>query len=344
MQAKKKLIGRLAVAAGVVLGLALVVLAGTTLAWRSERQGREERARRQREALVERSRKYAGELAQRVQGLPVDPALVGEIESRYFEEYASGPMQVWAMGTDGRFLFGVPREAFDKLNAIYDRDVEPNLKEGVFVDRQTFLRTLADASEEIGPRSFAPEPSEDGDAAWERWRRFGHDSGRAFVVSAPLRDASGAALGSLYLKRVAAERGALERQRAARRAGGGRRRRRARGRLPVAAAADLGVRRRARPRAAPRVAVRLPDGDLGPRRPGGLPDRAPRGPGRARLPRLQPRGGRQRLVPALRPGPVGRVLLRLPLPVEARLGLLPGLPHRDPLAGPAPAPAPEPIA
>jgi hypothetical protein len=205
MQAKKKLIGRLAVAAGVALALALVVLVGTTLAGRSERQGREERARRQREALVERSRKYAGELAQRVQALPVDPALVGEIESRYFEEYASGPMQVWAMGTDGRFLFGVPREAFDKLNAVYDRDVEPNLKEGVFVDRQTFLRTLADASEEIGPRSFAPEPSEDGDAAWERWRRFGHDSGRAFVVSAPLRDASGAALGSLYLKRVTAE-------------------------------------------------------------------------------------------------------------------------------------------
>lgn len=201
MERKKKLIGRLAVAAAVVLGLALAVLAGTTLAWRQDRDRHLDRARQRREAVVERTRKYAAELAQRVQRLPVDPALVGEIEARYFEEYAAGPMQVWAMGTDGRFLFGVPREAFDKLNAIYDRDVAPNLKQGVFVDRQTFLRTLADASEQIGPRSFAPEPSEDEGAAWDRWRRFGHDSGRTFVVSAPLRGSSGTALGSLYLKR-----------------------------------------------------------------------------------------------------------------------------------------------
>jgi hypothetical protein len=206
MQPKKKLIGRLAIAAGVVLAVALVVLAGTSLAARAERQGHIDGARRQREALVERSRKYATEVAQRIESLPVDPALVGEIEARYFEEYASGPMQVWAMDTEGGFLFGVPRGAFVKLNAIYDRDVAPNLKEGVFVDRQTFLRTLADNSEEIGPRSFAPRPSEDDAAAWERWRRFGHDSDRSFVVSAPLRDASGKALGSLYLKRTVVDR------------------------------------------------------------------------------------------------------------------------------------------
>ena len=155
--------------------------------------------------MVERSRKYLAEVAKRVDKVPVDPALVSEIEARYFEEYAGGPMQVWAMGTDGRFLFGVPRESFDKLNAIYDRELGPNLKDGVFVDRQTFLRTLADAADEIGPRSFAPEPSDDESATWERWRRLGHDSERSFVVSAPLRTASGAALGSLYLKRTPAE-------------------------------------------------------------------------------------------------------------------------------------------
>ena len=272
------------------------------------------------------------ELAQRVRaGSPVDPALVGEVEARYFEEYASGPMQVWAMGTDGRFLFGVPREAFDKLNAIYDRDVAPNLKQGVFVDRQTFLRTLADASEQIGPRSFAAEPSEDDGAAWERWRRFGHDSGRAFVVSAPLRAASGAALGSLYLKRVVADdRGAWNED-------GLRDAREASGVAAGLAAAFLWlllptwVYVDARGRGlAPRLVVRLPHGALGRRRPRRLPDRAARGPGRALVPGLRPRGGRQPLVPALRPRPLGRVLRGLPLPAEARLGLLPGVPYRDP--------------
>jgi len=201
MNAKKKLIVRLAALAGAILALALLVLTGTSLSLRGEEEARIDRERREREAAVERSRKYLAELAQRVDRLPVDPALVGEIEARYFEDYAKGPMQVWAMDTDGSFLFGVPREAFDKLNAVYDADVAPNLKQGIFVDRQTFLRTLADTSEEIGPRSFATEAKEDDADTWERWRRFDRSPERTFVVSAPLRDTSGAALGSLYLKR-----------------------------------------------------------------------------------------------------------------------------------------------
>ncbi|MGE5125606.1 MAG: zinc ribbon domain-containing protein [Betaproteobacteria bacterium] len=208
MEKKKKLIGRLALGAGVVLALALVVAAGTSLAARSDREQQVRNVKLEREQLVERSRKYLGELARRVDRLPVDPTLVSEIESRYFEEYASGPMHVWAMGTDGAFLFGVPREAFEKLNAIYDQDVAPNLKEGVFVDRQTFLRTLVDSSDEIGPKSFAAGEREDDASAWNRWRSYGHDSERSFVVSAPLKTSAGAALGSLYLKRaVPAERG-----------------------------------------------------------------------------------------------------------------------------------------
>jgi hypothetical protein len=202
MEKKKRLIGRLALGAGIVLALALLVLGGSAIGARSDREEQARRVKVEREQLVERSRKYVGELARRVDRLPVDPSLVSEIESRYFEEYASGPMQVWAMGTDGSFLFGVPREAFEKLNAIYDQDVAPNLKAGVFVDRQTFLRTLVDSSDEIGPRSFAPGDGEDDASAWNRWRSYGHGSDRSFVVSAPLKSSAGAALGSLYLKRA----------------------------------------------------------------------------------------------------------------------------------------------
>jgi hypothetical protein len=202
MDKKKKLIGRLALAAGILLALALLALGGTSLADRSARAEQARRVKLEREQLVERAREYVAELAQRMDRLPVDPSLVSEIESRYYEEHASGPMQVWAMGTDGQFLFGVPREAFDKLNAIYDQDVAQNLKEGVFVDRQTFLRTLVDSSDEIGPKSFAGAESEDDASAWNRWRSYGHGSDRSFVVSAPLKTSAGAALGSLYLKRA----------------------------------------------------------------------------------------------------------------------------------------------
>ncbi len=207
MEPKKKLIGRLAMAAGGLLALALLVLAGSALVARAQREEQARREVQEREQLVERSRKYVGELAQRIDRLPVDAGLVGEIESRYFEEYRAAPMQVWAMGTDGRFLFGVPRESFDKLNAIYDREVAPNLSEGVFIDRQTFLRTLADSSDEIGPASFAPRPgarraeSDQETGVWDRWRQYGHDPSRSFLVSAPVKSPAGAALGSVYLKR-----------------------------------------------------------------------------------------------------------------------------------------------
>ena len=70
-------------------------------------------------------------------------------------------------------------------------------------------------------------------------------------------------------------------------------------------------------------------------RPRRLPHLAARGREGARLPRLRAGGERRGLLPALRAGPLGGLLRDLPLPAEARLGLLPLLPHRDegPVAG-----------
>jgi hypothetical protein len=212
MQSKKKLIVRLAAACGVVLALALGCLLAAFVRDQKERRAWEAERRSRREATIERSRKYLAEVAQRVTKLPVDPTVLGEIESRYFDEYAHGRMHVWAMGPTGEFLFGVPREAFSKLNAIYDRDVVPRLRDGVFLDRQTFLRKLADESEDIDAQAFAEEPAEAGDEgrkparrhraeeAWDRWGRGGDDPDRVFVLSTPLKGADGEALGSLYLK------------------------------------------------------------------------------------------------------------------------------------------------
>jgi hypothetical protein len=201
MQSKKKLIARVAGAAALALALALVGLALSEGAMDGRREQQRRDAARERQELVERSRKYLAEAAGRVRQVPVDPALLAELESRYFEEHSVSPMFVWAMDTEGAFLFGVPREVFDKLNAVYSSDVAPNLREGLFVDRQTFLRRFADASNEIGPGSFTARPEEDDQGAWERLRRYLYDSDDTFVVSTPLKDADGRALGSLYLKR-----------------------------------------------------------------------------------------------------------------------------------------------
>ena len=206
MTTKKKLITRMALGAGTVLAIALLMGGAALALLHSDHERWEYGQKREHEQVVERSRKYLGELAKRIARLPVDPTLVGEIESRYFEEQASGPMRVWAMGTSGEFLFGVPKESFSRLNAVYDRDITPRLKEGVFFDRQAFLLGHLDDADDLGlPGELTGDTEGSGDV-WARLRRHEDRSDGSFVLSAPLKSADGVALGSLYLKRQAAER------------------------------------------------------------------------------------------------------------------------------------------
>jgi hypothetical protein len=205
MQAKKRLLRKLALGAGGVLVVAAAVAVLGLLSEQAKRMRFAEEQKRERQQRVESSRSYLAELAQRVTRLPVDGSLVGEIESRFFEEHASGPFYVWALDGRGEFAFGVPRAAFAKLNAIYDSEVTPRLKGGVFLDRQTFLLSLIDDSDSIGPRIDSDPAANAAVELVERGRRFQLDRWEpedAFVLSAPLKAGDGSALGSLYLKRT----------------------------------------------------------------------------------------------------------------------------------------------
>jgi hypothetical protein len=209
MEAKKKLISRLALGTGALLvAAAMVLLVCLRLEWIAQRDFEHTQARARQER-IEKGRTYLGELAGRIRKLPVDATLLSEIESHYFEEQAGGPFYVWAMDPKGGFVFGVPQAAFNKVNAVYDSEVTPRLKEGVFLDRQTFLMNLVDQSDAIGPELAVdgkPKPGEGRVVELvERGRRFHHDQWppeRSFVLSTPLKGADGAALGSLYLKRT----------------------------------------------------------------------------------------------------------------------------------------------
>jgi hypothetical protein len=206
MSTKKKLITRMALWTGGILAVALLMAGAALVLMHSGRQRWEDDRKLERQQVVERSRTYLGELAKRIDRLPVDPTLVGEIESRYFEEQASGPMHVWAMGTGGEFLFGVPKESFSRLNAVYDREITPRLKAGIFFDRQSFLLDHLDDGEDLVLPDEPADQTEMSAEVWKRLRRHDHRSDGSFVLSAPLKTADGVALGSLYLKRAPAER------------------------------------------------------------------------------------------------------------------------------------------
>ena len=159
---------------------AIVALVCLRVDWSDRRrfEDSQERAKQQR---IEKARAYLAELAGRIDKLPVDATLLSEIESHYFEEQASGAFYVWAMDTKGDFQFGVPQAAFNKVNAVYDSEVTPRLKEGVFLDRQTFLMSLVDDSARLWrhldecARQSARIPDAGGNVAGDRFPECDND-------------------------------------------------------------------------------------------------------------------------------------------------------------------------
>lgn len=205
MGAKKKLIARMALWAGVVLAAAAVVGAVSLLIDMQNHRRYIDETKHEERQRVEESRAYLADLAKRIDRLPVDATLASEIESRYFEERAGGAFYVWATDTKGDFVFGVPQSAFNKLNAIYDREVTPLLKEGVFFDRQSFLLGFIDDSDDIRTDA-TPGHATEFVQRRERWRVDRGEPDGSFVLSTPLKTSTGGALGSLYLKRKPARR------------------------------------------------------------------------------------------------------------------------------------------
>jgi hypothetical protein len=199
MKAKKKLIARMALAAAIVLVVGAAVAGLALLADYNEQRRYHDRIEAEGRQRLEDARGYLAAVAKKIDKLPVDRTLAYEVESKYFEERPRGPFYLWAMDTNGGFVFGVPQSAFDKLNAIYDREVTPRLKEGVFLDRQTFLLGLIDDSDRIGPVRPADVA---GFAQEERFHFDRSDERGAVVFSAPLKTTTGAALGSVYLKQM----------------------------------------------------------------------------------------------------------------------------------------------
>jgi hypothetical protein len=211
MSHKKQILRRVALFAGaafVASGFGLLGATRHAMDQRESEKARQLAAERQR---LDQARSYLAQVARRIVRLPVDPAVPGEVQSKYFEDYREGPMYVWATGTKGEFLFGVPSDAFARLNAAYDRYRLVIEKDAYYADRQAFLRQLAghedidfgavvreDAKKPESDTGLEPEP--DSESATRAWRFHRESEEEWHVFSVPIRAESGTVLGNLYLK------------------------------------------------------------------------------------------------------------------------------------------------
>lgn len=198
---RKKLIRRAAlVGLAVLLGSGLVALVAALsleYAWEAHLGDMERHVAQ----LTEEYQAFLDQTAKKINGLPADPRVIGEIQTRHYQERPGRWAYVWASTNDGEFAFGVPSDAFARLNTAYDEYKPVIVQDNHYAGRDQFLRTLLHHPREIVLAQKGP-----GEDDWwrsyreEREHHF-HRSNRLFL-SSPIQTAAGATVGNLNLKLV----------------------------------------------------------------------------------------------------------------------------------------------
>jgi len=193
METKKRILRKMALIGLIVFVLSGVALLITSSLYDEAREQAAARGRANRDEQIRKYRTYLTETAKKINKLPVDPRIVGDAQARFFDEYGEARMYLWAMDTRGQFLFGVPEEAFSRLNNAYEKYRTTIEEGGRFADRQEFIRKLVPHNSGF---DFIAK-SRDGDFEWGSYSQDGR------VFSTPFESGEGGAmLGNVYLKVV----------------------------------------------------------------------------------------------------------------------------------------------
>lgn len=161
--------------------------------------------------LVRSNQELLTSTAQSIKSLPVDPAVVSRIQSEIFQKQVDLKLYLWMSGTDGSFLFGVPSDAFSRLNAVYDNLTAKLPPQATFMSRNEFLLQYADRAEgvDLSPTEVIALEGLDLESPFravfdelreQRGEEWEFVKSRTFVLSAPVSDERNAPLGNLFLK------------------------------------------------------------------------------------------------------------------------------------------------
>jgi len=175
-----------------------------------------------REQLATEDQALLESMAKKIEGLPIDPKVVADIQTTHFRLRPERALYFWATGNEGQFLFGVPSDAFARLNTVFDQSQEVIAQDNRYATRDQFLRALLHTERPIAP--VKPRPADDGSRVSEDrdrqreerdrqrderewWRHYDevqnrHYGGTVLFLSSPIRATSGAIVGNLNLKAV----------------------------------------------------------------------------------------------------------------------------------------------
>jgi RNA polymerase subunit RPABC4/transcription elongation factor Spt4 len=207
---RKTVIRRAAIVGALVFVTAAILLIAIDLHKSSVREQDARDAEGRAAELRKEYQAYLDQTAQKIQALPADPRVVGEIQTRHYRALPATSLYVWASTNEGEFSFGVPVDSFARLNAAYDHHRALITRENHYANRDQFLRTLLHHDRAI---SLRPKEDEDerqprgSDDDWWHYRREEtdprHNGGATIAfLSSPIQDAAGKTVGNLNLKLV----------------------------------------------------------------------------------------------------------------------------------------------
>lgn len=152
---------------------------------------------------------YLNELRDKIKSLPVNAIFISSLQSEYLIDHTQGTKSqkyLWFSGMSDEFIFGVPQKAFQKLNDGFDKNSAIIQTDGFYANRNEFLLKLIDQYKEVDFSEFSKtEPERFSEYRWRFFNdepEYKYDRPLATTYTAPVTDASGKILGTLYLKVV----------------------------------------------------------------------------------------------------------------------------------------------
>ncbi|MGH7595024.1 MAG: double zinc ribbon domain-containing protein [bacterium] len=216
---KKKLIRKMAIPAAVIFIISIVML--LLFEGPVEQKLYEEHVAELNAHLVELTEKsqadlaeIAGKIAAIETGEIGTSRVVAELQSEFLRDNQNIDQvkrYLWMSNQRGEFIFGVPAQVFVKLNAGFDKNSDIINRDGHYKDRNDFLMKLVDKHDNIDFSDRALPEQEgyypgrnEGTIEWRFYKEpkedWQYSRPRTLVLSAPVANAAGAVVGSLFLK------------------------------------------------------------------------------------------------------------------------------------------------
>lgn len=208
---KKKLIQRIAFIAGGIFLLSVLGLISHVPYRNIQDTKRAIQLNQHLEELHQKYQKYLSTVTEKIESVPVNPLIISELQSEINGLQEEVDIYLWMHDAAGKFVFGIPAHAFNRLNTAYDKYLDTIEENGYYLNRNDFLSKLINHHYEINFSSFQRSSSNTSFCIRRfgrmiDWRYFNPKSAgywyakpTCFVLTSPVKNEQKELIGELYL-------------------------------------------------------------------------------------------------------------------------------------------------